>query len=172
MARTSEKWFVRDTKKLKSLLVNIPYSSHHYAAASFGGTLVNSRQCAERLEKTMKRVFITVLFFTISGAAMGYDLHIKESEKTVEQWVEYVENSKTLTLQDVAVAKNPKTGEVIQIAIPNSAIGKNGIYFIPQFGTEKLSITISKPRTEDIPYLKKIVAEFGGVLVGDEGETY
>lgn len=120
----------------------------------------------------MKNIFIIVLIFTISGVAMGYDLHIKESGKTVEQWVAYVKNSKTLTLQEVAVAKNPVTGEVIQMVTPNSAIGKNGIYFFPRLGTEKLSITISKPRTEDIPYLKTITAEFGGLLVGDEGETY
>lgn len=103
---------------------------------------------------------------------MGYDLHIEESGKTVEQWVEYVKKSKTLKLQEVAVAKNPHTGEVIQIGTPNGAIGKNGIYFVSRSGTKKLSITINSPRTEDIPYLKEITKEFGGVLVGDEGEKY
>lgn len=103
---------------------------------------------------------------------MGYDLHIKESGKSVEHWVEYVKKSKSLKIQDVAEFKNPHTGEVIQMGIPNSAIGKNGIYFVPRLGTDKLSVTIDKPRKEDIPYLKSIVEEFGGVLVGDDGEKY
>lgn len=120
----------------------------------------------------MSKLIIIVFILFISGGTMGYDLHIKESGKTVEQWVEYVKNSKSLTLQEVATAKNPKTGEIIQMGIPNSAMSKNGIYFVPRLNSEKLSITISKPRTEDIPFLKKITEEFGGVLVGDEGEEY
>lgn len=78
---------------------------------------------------------------------MGYNLHIEESGKTVAQWVEYVKNSPTLTLQEVTVAKNPKTGATIQMGIPNSAVGKHGIYFVPRLRAEKLSITISQSRT-------------------------
>ncbi|HHG3344770.1 TPA: hypothetical protein ACPVYT_004556 [Vibrio parahaemolyticus] len=103
---------------------------------------------------------------------MAYDLHIEETGKSVEQWREFVVSYPSLTISDKAEAKNPKTGSIIFISTPNTARSDNGLYFTARDESGQLTITIRKPRTEDIPYLKEIAKNFGGTLIGDEGEKY
>lgn len=103
---------------------------------------------------------------------MAYDLHIEKTGKSVEQWREFVVSHPSLNISDKAEAKNPKTGSVISISTPNAARSDNGLYFTPRDKNGELTITIRKPRTEDIPYLKEIAKNFGGSLIGDEGEEY
>jgi hypothetical protein len=119
----------------------------------------------------MKRVAI-LMALLFPGVVMAYDLHIENSGKTIEQWVLFVNNTQNLTLSQSAEAKNPETGEIISISTPNAAKAENGLYFIPRSSSTGLSITIGNPTESDMPFLKQITSEFGGALVGDEGETY
>ena len=118
-----------------------------------------------------KRIFILLLLI-YSGVGIAYDLHIESSGKTLEQWKSYVESSPLLISSPKAEATNPRTGEVISIDTPNAAKSDNGLYFSPNKMSIGLVITISNPNDSDIPLLKKVTKEFGGTLIGDEGEEY
>ncbi|WP_345844709.1 hypothetical protein [Shewanella algae] len=120
----------------------------------------------------MKRVKVVLVSLLFSGAGMAYDLHIEDSGKTIEQWAAFVESSPFLSASPSAEARNPATGEVISINTPNAAKAENSLYFSPRNSSSGLVITISNPSESEIPFLKSITKEFGGVLVGDEGEEY
>jgi len=119
----------------------------------------------------MKRALILTSLL-IPGVGMAYDLHIENSGKTIEQWISFVASSSFLAASPKAEATNPATGEVISIDMPDAAKTENGLYFTSHSGSGGLTITISSPAESDLPLLKEIVKEFGGVLVGDEGEEY
>lgn len=103
---------------------------------------------------------------------MAYDLHIEKTGKSLENWKEFVINFPALTLSEKAEVRNPTTGQIISISTPNAAKAENGLYFTPRVSNNELSITIRNPKDSDIPFLKKITDEFGGILIGDEGEQY
>jgi hypothetical protein len=103
---------------------------------------------------------------------MAYDLHIENTNKSIEQWNEFVAASSSLSPKDKAEAVNPATGEKITIETPGAAISENGLFFSPLMSKRGFIITISNPDTDDIPFLKTVAEQFGGVLVGDEGEQY
>ena len=103
---------------------------------------------------------------------MAYDLHIEGSGKTIEQWGALVESSPFLSASPRSEAKNPVTGEVISINTPNAAKAETGLYFYPRKSLSGLVITIKSTSESEIPFLKSITKDFGGVLVGDEGEVY
>lgn len=118
----------------------------------------------------MRRLLFAL--YLISGAGMAYDLHIENSGKTLDQWLLFAANNPAFTSSDNAEANNPATKEKIVVNTPNAFISKNGLYFMAKNAKTGLVITIRKPSESDIPFLKSIAKEFGGVLVGDEGEEY
>ena len=103
---------------------------------------------------------------------MAYDLHIENSGRSVEEWISYVESSAHFTLINHIEATNLTSGEKISIETPYSARSSQGLMFQPRVRNGVLTITISDPRTEDITFIKLVSAEFGGAVVGDEGEEY
>ena len=103
---------------------------------------------------------------------MAYDLHIEESQKTLEQWIQYVEQAPGLDLIDVVSVTNPVSGELIEISTPNAARAENGAVFLPRVIDGRLTITVSSPDEATIELMKRIAADFGGRVIGDEGEEY
>ena len=103
---------------------------------------------------------------------MSYDFHIEESGKSLNEWVEFAESHPLLKSDELAEAENPLSGEQIQISLPNSFRGPQGIWLVPREKGAAVTITIYSPREEDIPFMRRIAADFGGKLVGDEGEEY
>ncbi|MEL6449428.1 MAG: hypothetical protein AAFQ62_15955 [Pseudomonadota bacterium] len=103
---------------------------------------------------------------------MGYDLHIEETEKTLEDWLAYVDRSNSLELVEVATAKNPVTGQTITMGTLNSARAGNGAIFRGRVSEGALSISVSSPGEQTIQLMKVVAQELGGIVVGDEGEEY
>ena len=114
-------------------------------------------------------VLLSCLF---SSSLMAYDLHIENSGKSMDQWISFVKASSDLELRHFIEAKNPQTSEVIRINMENSGVSDDGLWFSPREYDGTLTITVYKPDSKHIALIKKVAEQFGGDVVGDEGESY
>ncbi|BCE01993.1 hypothetical protein TYM08_P2056 [Marinicellulosiphila megalodicopiae] len=103
---------------------------------------------------------------------MAYDLHIVQADLNLEKWLSFVSENSDLKIQHQVEAINPFTNEIIIMQTPNSAISTTGIIYQFNEREDEILITISSPDDEDIPSLKIVANELGGILIGDEGEEY
>ncbi|MCJ8313898.1 MAG: hypothetical protein HRU38_04920 [Saccharospirillaceae bacterium] len=103
---------------------------------------------------------------------MAYDLHIEKTNLDLEKWINFISENSDLEIQHQVEVNNPFTDEVIIMQTPNSAVAGSGTIYQFKDRDNTISITISNPKDKDIPSLKKMAIELGGVLVGDEGEEY
>ena len=108
----------------------------------------------------------------ISSLAMAYDLHIEGSKISISDWVEYVQESESLTLVEEVSATNPATGEEISVSLPNSAQTAEGAVIRSSERDGKLVLTMKYVDEGTLELLQAITADIGGTVVGDEGEEY
>ena len=118
------------------------------------------------------RLVHTSAALLLGDLAMAYDLHIEGSGKTLEQWLEFVEQEPALEAVEVASATNPKTAESIEVQTPNAARSESGAWFTPRVREGFLVITVPSPDETTIELMKNVAAKFGGKVIGDEGEEY
>ena len=124
------------------------------------------------LSLAMKKLLVFVLLF--SGKVMaGYNLHIERELKISEsEWLEVCKADSELNIQHSYSAKNPETGEVIEMDIPNSCLwtapeSNNSFYLVFSNG----SITLSY-HEDVVEKAKNIAHQLNAKVVGDEGEEY
>ena len=119
------------------------------------------------------RALVSIIFLLgLWTNVMAYSLHIKGISASESDWVEFVNNSPALELIQTISAINPKTKEVISMGIPNSAKTNSGAILRPMTYDGDLVISVDNPDDETIKLMKEIAVQFGGAVVGDNGETY
>ena len=118
--------------------------------------------------------FIVWILIVISWNVMAsYSLHIERENKISEsEWLAICESDSSLSVQNIAKAINPQTGEVIEIQTPNSCIWTSPIlrkkyYFTYSNG----SITLGSDKAQ-IKKAKKLAQLLSAKVIGDEGEEY
>ena len=123
--------------------------------------------------KSMRKILVGILLLISWNIMASYSLHIeRDNQISVSEWLAICESDSSLTVQHVAKAMNPETGETIEIQTPNGCVWTSPIlrrkyYFTFSNG----SITLGSDKTQ-IGKAKKLANLLGARLVGDEGEEY
>lgn len=120
----------------------------------------------------MRRLILLTFLILASENIMAYDFHIENSKFNMEQWASFIETSASLIAIESIEIENPMTGDLIVVNMPNSAKLESGLVLSPKLKSSDFSVTINSPKESDIPLIKEIAVEMGGVLVGDEGEEF
>ena len=103
---------------------------------------------------------------------MADELHIRELEISIEDWIAYVEKSPDLELIHEASIENPLTGDVITINIPNSGKSTEGQFILSTVREDRVSLSIKYADELSLILIKRVAADLYGTVTGDEGESY
>ncbi|AEF02819.1 hypothetical protein ambt_06410 [Alteromonas naphthalenivorans] len=73
--------------------------------------------------KTMRKILVGILLLISWNIMASYSLHIeRDNQISVGEWLAICESDSSLTVQHVAKAINPETGETIEIQTPNGCV--------------------------------------------------
>ena len=123
----------------------------------------------------MKLLLTIAITLLLAVQAMSYEVHIlrPEGEISLDEWRELIAANDKLEAIEELSSKNPATGEVITIQMPNSAKlqleMKDAVLYL-RFSRGQLHAKIQEEA--DIEALKPIAKELKAVIEGDEGERY
>ncbi|MDY6978066.1 MAG: hypothetical protein SVW51_18010 [Pseudomonadota bacterium] len=121
----------------------------------------------------MRKNLVGILLLISWNTMASYSLHIERDDQiSVSEWLAICESDSSLTVQHVAKAINPETGETIEIQTSNGCVWTSPIlrrkyYFTYADG----SITLGSDKAQ-IKKAKQLAQLLGAKVVGDEGEEY
>ena len=113
---------------------------------------------------------------------MGYTLYIDRPALNgngarvpiaVEEWLALMSDDRELEPVETVESRNPRTGERIELSIPNSASwvdpdGGRSYYFVYAKGR----IRVDNPPDSAISKMKVLAESLKAQVIGDEGEKY
>ena len=101
---------------------------------------------------------------------VSYQLFVVRSSGDIseQEWAAYVDDACDLTMTEVAEATNPATQELLAMSLPGLAVWDGGATYWLARG----SVVTGADRDDALARFALIAAELGGVVEGEEGETY
>lgn len=128
----------------------------------------------------LKTILLSLFLFAVANAFAGYDAHISrakdwtESKKTpitLIEWTDFTKTDPEFRLVDAGVAKNPATGETIEVKGSGMAVwtdpkNKKEWYFSYHEG----EISVRDPEGDVLTKMKSIARKLKAKVIGDEGE--
>jgi len=121
----------------------------------------------------MRKNLVGILLLISWNTMASYSLHIERDDQiSVSEWLAICESDSSLTVQHVAKAINPETGETIEIQTPNGCVWTSPILRRKYYFTFSNGSIILDSNKAQIGKARKLAKLLGARLVGDEGEEY